>query len=141
VGSIRADERKVKQVLLNLLSNALKFTPSGGVVRAWLAAGSGFAVLQVSDTGPGIPADELPHVFDRFFRGRAARAGGSGIGLTVARDLARAQGGELAAANDAGGGSMFTLWLPLASPDLPAATTRSSQPVPTVLNQASVSRP
>jgi two-component system sensor histidine kinase BaeS len=72
-------------------------------------------VLQVGDTGAGIPADELPHVFDRFWRGRdAARISGSGIGLAVAGDLARAHGGQLTAASQPGHGTqMMTLTLPV----------------------------
>ena len=78
-----ADPVRVGQILANLLSNALKYTPEGGLVRAEVTAGGPWAVIRVSDTGPGIPADELPHVFDRFFRGRTASAAGTGIGLTV----------------------------------------------------------
>jgi signal transduction histidine kinase len=70
-------------------------------------------VLEVTDTGPGIPADELPHVFDRFWRGRqATQTCGSGIGLSVAADLARAHGGQLAAASQPGHGTTMTLTLP-----------------------------
>ena len=78
-----ADPVRVGQILANLLSNALKYTPQGGLVRAEVTADGPWAVIRVSDTGPGIPADELPHVFDRFFRGRTASAAGTGIGLTV----------------------------------------------------------
>ena len=70
-------------------------------------------MLEVTDTGPGIPAEELPHVFDRFWRGRqAAQISGSGIGLSVAADLARAHGGRLTAASQLGHGTTMTLTLP-----------------------------
>lgn len=109
-----ADPVRAAQILANLLSNALKYTPAGGQVRLGTGAEPGWAVLTVADTGPGIAADELPHVFDRFFRGRAARAAGSGIGLTVVAELARAHGGTAQAASQAGHGTTFTIRLPQA---------------------------
>jgi two-component system sensor histidine kinase BaeS len=75
----------------------------------------GDAVLQVTDTGVGIPADELPHIFDRFWRGQgAARVSGSGIGLSVAAELARAHGGQLTASSQPGHGTEMTLTFPRA---------------------------
>lgn len=111
-----ADPTRIRQVATNLLSNALKFTPPGGEVLLSLRAEGDRAVIRVSDTGPGIPDDEIAHVFDRFFRGRSARAGGSGIGLTIARELVRAHGGEIHASSTTGEGTAFTVWLPMASP-------------------------
>ena len=112
---VRADPRWLHQVITNLLSNALKFTPSGGRVTISTRQQGPDAVLEVTDTGPGIPADELPHVFDRFWRGRqAAQISGSGIGLSVAADLARAHGGQLTAASQHGHGTTMTLTLPRA---------------------------
>lgn len=87
----------------------------GGRVRIRLAREAGGAVIEVSDSGPGIPQDELQRVFERFFRGRAARAGGSGIGLTVVWELVAAHGGEVKAGNASGGGAVFTVRLPLAA--------------------------
>ena len=82
---VLADPRWLHQVITNLLSNALKFTPPGGWVTISIRQNYPDAVLEVTDTGSGIPADELPHVFDRFWRGRqAAQTSGSGIGLSVA---------------------------------------------------------
>jgi two-component system sensor histidine kinase BaeS len=110
---ILADPRWLHQVITNLLSNALKFTPSGGRVTISTRQEDPEAVLEVTDTGSGIPADELPHVFDRFWRGRqAAQTSGSGIGLSVAADLARAHGGRLTAASRQGHGTTMTLTLP-----------------------------
>jgi two-component system sensor histidine kinase BaeS len=113
--AVRADPRWLHQMITNLLSNAVKFTPPGGqvTIRTWQAGQN--AILQVSDTGPGIPADELRRVFDRFFRGQgSAHASGSGIGLAVAAELAQAHGGQLTATSPTGGGAQLTLTLPLA---------------------------
>ena len=112
---VLADPRWLHQVITNLLTNALKFTPPGGRVTIATTRSGPDAILQVSDTGAGIPADELPHVFDRFWRGRdAAHTSGSGIGLAVAAGLARAHGGQLTAASQPGQGTQMTLTLPAA---------------------------
>jgi signal transduction histidine kinase len=112
---MNGDPARLRQVVGNLLSNALKFTPAGGRVRVSVTTGSARGILEVADSGPGIPEDEIARVFERFFRGRAAAAAGSGIGLTVVRDLVRAHGGEVSAANAAAGGAVFKVTLPLAS--------------------------
>ena len=110
-----ADERWLHQVVTNLLGNALKFTPAGGRVTVRTGQTGPDAVLTVTDTGVGIPADELPHVFERFWRGQAAAGtSGSGIGLAIAAELARAHGGTLAAASQPGQGTTLTLTLPRA---------------------------
>ena len=114
---VLADRGRLHQVIANLLTNALKFTPSGGRVtlRAGPAGAGPYAVLEVTDTGPGIPADELPRIFDRFWRGRGAgHVSGSGIGLAVAAELARAHGGRLDAHSEPGHGARLTLTLPRA---------------------------
>jgi signal transduction histidine kinase len=121
---VLADERWMHQVVTNLLGNALKFTPAGGTVTISTGMirtrpedgrdGPG-AVLEVADTGVGIPPDELPRVFDRFWRGQAAgQTSGSGIGLAIAAELARAHGGTLTAASQPGAGTRLTLTLPRA---------------------------
>lgn len=115
---VLADERWMHQVVTNLLGNALKFTPAGGTVTistGTIRTGQDEprAVLEVADTGIGIPPGELPRIFDRFWRGRAAaRTSGSGIGLAVAAELARAHGGTLTAASEPGEGTRLTLTLP-----------------------------
>ena len=110
---IHGDPRWLHQVITNLLTNALKFTPPGGLVTITAGPAGTKAVLAVTDTGPGIPADELPRIFDRFWRGRqAAQTSGSGIGLAVAAELARAHGGRLSAASQPGQGTQLTLTLP-----------------------------
>ncbi len=112
---VLADAGRVHQIIINLLTNALKFTPAGGRVTISTGPADGRAVLRVTDTGSGIPADELPRIFDRFWRGRqAARTSGSGIGLAMAAGLARAHSGELAAASTEGHGTRLTLTFPLA---------------------------
>lgn len=107
------DPTRIRQVVANLLSNALKFTPPGGSVTISLARDGGDALIAVSDTGAGIPPDERARIFDRFYRGQTARAGGSGIGLTVARELVVAHGGSVSVTSELGGGSTFRVRLPL----------------------------
>ena len=120
----RGDARRTEQILASLLDNALRFTPPGGLVTVEGHPQDGQALATVTDTGPGIPHEHLPRVFDRFYRAEAARTrgdagGGTGLGLSIARDLARAQGGDLTAANapsdEASGGASFTLRLPAAT--------------------------
>ncbi len=112
---VLADPRWLHQVITNLLTNSLKYTPEGGRVTVQAGPAGPDAVLTVSDTGIGIPADELPHVFDRFWRGRqAAPTSGSGIGLAVAAELTRAHGGRLTAGSQPGQGTRMTLTLPRA---------------------------
>jgi two-component system, OmpR family, sensor histidine kinase BaeS len=111
---VLADRRWLHQVATNLLGNALKFTPAGGTVTISTGPDDGAAVLTVADTGIGIPDDELPRVFDRFWRGQAAaQTSGSGIGLAIAAELAWAHGGSLTAASEPGEGTRLTLTLPL----------------------------
>jgi two-component system sensor histidine kinase BaeS len=112
---VLADAGRIHQVIANLLSNALKFTPPGGHVEMSLSRDGGQARLEVSDTGPGISPKDQDHVFDRLWRGPgAAQAAGSGIGLAVAAELARAHDGRIEVASELGRGSRFTLVLPLA---------------------------
>ncbi len=112
---IDADPRWLHQVITNLLTNALKFTAAGGHVTIEAGPSGADAVLTVTDTGIGIPADELPRIFDRFWRGRrAAQFSGSGIGLAVAAELAQAHDGQLTARSEPGRGTEMTLSLPRA---------------------------
>ena len=112
---VLGDPRWLHQVVTNLLGNAVKFTPAGGTVTIVTRPDGPDAVLEVADTGIGIPAAELPHIFDRFWRGRnAAQISGSGIGLAIAAELARAHGGTLTASSTPGEGTRLTLTLPRA---------------------------
>jgi PAS domain S-box-containing protein len=113
-----ADGTAVRHILENLLSNALKFTPPGGRVAVRALHDPGELRLEVEDTGPGIPEAELGRVFERFFRGAAARAApGSGLGLHIVRRLADLCGGRVAVASHPGEGTRFTVSLPLAAED------------------------
>jgi len=112
------DPRWTGQILAALLDNAMRFTPSGGRVDIAGRTDDGRVEASVTDTGPGISSEHLPHVFERFYRADTARrrsSGGTGLGLAIARDLAAIQGGEVAARNVKNGGASFTLSLP-ASP-------------------------
>jgi PAS domain S-box-containing protein len=114
--TVHADREKVQQILLNLLSNAAKFTPPNGFVELQAnGARDGWVSVSVRDTGVGIPAERLGHVFEPFVQvdaGHTQRSEGSGLGLAISRDLARGMGGDLDAESEVGVGSTFTLRLP-----------------------------
>lgn len=111
---IEGDPDRLKQLLLNLVDNALKFTPPGGTVTLSLYREGPWACLAVQDTGPGIAPEDLPHLFERFYRGRTAgRRGGMGLGLSIARWIAEEHGGQITVETRMGQGSTFTVWLPL----------------------------
>lgn len=113
--SIAGDRLRLGQVVRNLLSNALKFTPPGGTVEVDLVNHDRHVELTVTDSGVGIPPDELARVFDRFWRGTNARtAAGSGIGLAVVDELVHAHDGEIAVTSELGRGAVFTVRLPRA---------------------------
>jgi len=116
--SVRADEGRIGQVLLNLVGNALQYTPPEGRVTIRARRQGNDVLLAVHDTGIGMAPDHLPHVFERFYRvdkSRSRAGGGSGIGLTIARHLVEAHGGQIQAASDGPGrGSVFSLTLPVA---------------------------
>jgi two-component system, OmpR family, sensor histidine kinase BaeS len=112
---VEGDRQRLRQVVTNLLTNALKYTPHGGRVEVRVSAHAGVAHLEVSDTGPGIPPDELPHVFRRFWRGDAARdVTGSGIGLTVVAEVVRAHRGTVLVESPLGGGTRVVVMVPAA---------------------------
>lgn len=112
------DEARIRRTADILLDNAVKYTPQGGVVTVGVGREDGLLRLRVSDTGTGIPAEDLPRVFERFYRADPARSeGGSGLGLSIARQIARAHGGEIEAASRPGRGSTFILSLPENGPD------------------------
>lgn len=111
----QGDPEKTGEILAALLDNALRHTPPGGGVTLTAGARGGSVEAVVSDTGPGIPPDHLSRAFERFYRGsggRSRESGGTGLGLTIARDLARAQGGDLTAENAKQGGAVLRLRLP-----------------------------
>jgi signal transduction histidine kinase len=109
-----ADRTRLEQVAANLLDNAVKYTPAGGRVDVEVRAADGLALLRVRDTGPGIPADEMPRIFDRLFRGDTSRTErGLGLGLSLVKAIVEAHGGTVEVATEPGQGSVFTVALPL----------------------------
>ncbi len=111
---IDGDATRIGQVMINLLSNALKFSPAHGTVTLSVEAGDGLARLEVSDEGPGVSKEEIPHLFERFWRGNAGRrASGSGIGLSVVSGLVNAHGGRVEVSSAPGHGARFTVLIPL----------------------------
>jgi two-component system sensor histidine kinase BaeS len=117
---LRFDRERIVQLLTNLVGNGLKFTPRGGEVRVSLTDAPEGATLEIRDSGPGILAAELPHVFERFFRGTNvgdARASGSGLGLAIARSIVEMHAGRIEVASAPGQGSAFTVRLPRTEQD------------------------
>jgi two-component system, OmpR family, phosphate regulon sensor histidine kinase PhoR len=121
--SVRGDRAQLGLLLSNLLDNALRHTHPKGIVRVRLDAAESRAVIQVIDTGEGIPATELPRIFERFYRvdkARARQTGGTGLGLAIVRHVAEAHGGTVGVESELGRGSTFTVTLPVAGPPTPA---------------------
>jgi signal transduction histidine kinase len=116
------DLDRLKQVLVNLVGNAINYTPSGGVVTLELGKVDQQSKLTIQDTGPGIPGEDLPHVFERFYRGEKSRTRsrdgkGFGLGLSIAYWIIRNHGGSIEVESTVGEGSTFSVWLPLADDD------------------------
>jgi two-component system phosphate regulon sensor histidine kinase PhoR len=110
---VLGDEDHLERVVINLVYNALKFTPSGGRVKVWAGPVNGFARVQVADTGPGILPEDLPRIFERFYKAdRSRKDGGSGLGLAVARHAVEVHGGTITAESQPGKGATFTVMLP-----------------------------
>jgi two-component system, OmpR family, sensor kinase len=118
--AFHGDEDLLRQMLLNLVDNAVKYTPAGGAVRLALGRRGGWYLLSVSDTGPGIPEEARAHVFERFYRADKARTrasdGGAGLGLAIARWIARAHDGELELSEPTGAGATLVARLPAGRP-------------------------
>jgi len=117
---VEGDQARLKQVVVNLLDNAIKYTPDGGRIRLKIARENGSAVLDVVDDGIGIPVDALPHVFNRFFRVDGSRsrehgAGGAGLGLSIVKSICDAHGARVEVSSTPGQGSRFRVRQPLAS--------------------------
>ena len=117
--SMVADADRLAQVFANLLDNALKYTPNGGTVMLTAQLGSGGAVVTVADTGSGIPAEDLPHIFERFYRVEKSKAAGRGygLGLAITKEIVQAHGGAISVESVSGLGTKFTVRLPLAQSD------------------------
>jgi signal transduction histidine kinase len=112
--TVQGDRDQIRQMVLNLVENAVKYTPSGGEVALSLRKDDSHAEIAVSDTGPGIPPDILPHIFERFYRGNhRSMMGGTGLGLAIADRIARSHGGSIEVESKENRGSTFTVNLPL----------------------------
>ena len=115
---VDGEPRRLEQIIVNLLSNAMRYTDPGGRVTVTVEPQGGDAVLEVADTGIGISTEDLPHVFARVWRGEKSRSratGGAGIGLAIVRELVRAHSGSVTVESVPGKGSVFGVTLPLAS--------------------------
>lgn len=130
--TIVGDRDRLKQALLNLGVNALQYTPQDGTVTLGLEQRDGYALLTVSDTGVGIGEDDMPHIFDRFYRAdrsRSRHSGGAGLGLSIVKRVAEAHGGHATVASIPGRGSTFAIWLPLAPRPEPAGDVAEPEPL------------
>jgi two-component system OmpR family sensor kinase len=128
---VMGDSDRLKQLLLNLVTNGLKYTPPGGSVTLSISRHDGWAKVDVCDTGVGIPAEDLPNIFNRFYRVDKARAramGGTGLGLSIAKWIAEAHGGDLTVESEVDRGSTFTLKLPVIPDDIPHDSLRKTIP-------------
>jgi signal transduction histidine kinase len=115
--TVLGDRSRLKQLVVNLLDNAIKYTPAGGRVSLSVRAHAGEALLEVSDTGVGIPAEALAHVFKRFYRvddSRSREQGGAGLGLSIVKSICTAHGAQVEVRSTPGGGSTFCIRQPLA---------------------------
>ena len=115
--AILGDPDRIKQLLLNLVDNAIKYTPKGGKVTLGLQRVENWAQLSVADTGIGIPAQDLPHIFERFYRvdkARSRAAGGAGLGLSIVQWIVQVHSGKIDVQSEMGKGTTFIVWLPLA---------------------------
>ncbi len=114
--TVFADELRLSQVIANLIDNAIKYTPVGGSIKVLLAGGGDLAILKVIDTGMGIAADDLPHLFDRFYRVDKARTremGGVGLGLSICKEIVEGFGATIDVDSELGKGTIFTVRFPL----------------------------
>jgi signal transduction histidine kinase len=116
---IKGDEARLRELFMNLLDNAITYTPNPGTVSVSLRREGQMAVVAIKDTGVGIPAEEIPFIFERFYRvdkSRSRSNGGTGLGLAICRHIAEAHGGKIEVESQVGVGSTFSVWLPLQSP-------------------------
>jgi signal transduction histidine kinase len=114
-----ADSDRLRQILANLVRNAVRHTPEGGIIAMAAGTEDQWVVITVADTGEGIAPEHLPHIFERFYRADPARSrasGGAGLGLAIVSEFVRLMGGQVTAASTLGEGSCFRVYLPLAAP-------------------------
>jgi signal transduction histidine kinase len=117
-GRVEADERKIKQVLFNLLTNAVKFTPEAGKIAVSARRVNGSVEVAVTDTGVGIPAEDLPRIFEEFgqAKNQAGQTEGTGLGLALCKRFVELHGGTIGALSEVGKGSTFSFALPVTQP-------------------------
>jgi signal transduction histidine kinase len=127
---IVADEARLEQVLRNLIHNSLRYTPPGGLVIISMAENDGDATIQIQDTGEGIPAEHLPHIWERYYRD--AENGGTGLGLALVKSFVAAMHGQVAVTSIPGEGASFTIRLPLAKPIPEPNATPLAVDIPTL---------
>jgi len=130
------DRHRVRELLLNLVTNAIKYTPSGGLVGLSLTEEDGAVTLMVSDTGVGIAPGDLPHIFDRFWRADPARSrtgerAGTGLGLAITKWIAEAHGGSITVQSRPGRGTVFTVHLPRGGTPVSGASRETPAPATT----------
>jgi signal transduction histidine kinase len=115
--SITGDADRLKQVLLNLVSNAIKYNREGGTITVWLTGNKDGLCLSVQDTGDGISPEHLERLFDRFYRvpGSESKSEGSGLGLSIAQRIVEAHGGKITVTSQLGQGTTFACWFPLST--------------------------
>jgi two-component system sensor histidine kinase VicK len=117
VPEITADREKLQQVIINIVSNAMKYTPDGGKIDIFAKGEKDFAVIRVTDNGWGIPEEDLPRIFERFYRvekSRTSDAGGTGLGLAIAKEILDAHGGDISIESAVGKGTSVTVKIPYA---------------------------
>ena len=115
---VSGDSLKLQQVIYNVIDNAIKYTPRGGEVHCSAGKSGKMAVIRISDTGEGIPAEDLPHIFDRFYRvdkARSRETGGTGLGLSIVKQIVMSHGGTITPESTLGQGTTFTIQLPMAA--------------------------
>jgi two-component system sensor histidine kinase KdpD len=119
----------MEQVVINLVENAVKYAPAGSVIDLSASAGDREVIIEVADRGPGLPSGEEARIFDKFYRGKLAREGGVGLGLTICRGVIDAHDGRIWGENRSGGGAVFRFAIPL-SAQQPAVETGHMEATP-----------
>jgi two-component system sensor histidine kinase VicK len=116
VQDVKADRDRIEQVLINILSNAMKYTPTDGKISIYIGKMYSSVYVKVKDSGIGIPKEDLPRIFERFYRTDKARSremGGTGLGLAIAKEIIEAHNGEISVTSEIGKGTEFTIKLPV----------------------------